>query len=172
MAVSTVRSKAPRYRLRFLRQEFNLPFGITTIGRGDDCHITLFDTSVSRRHARIIVDDRCAILEDLRSRNGCRVNGKRIRGPTMLWEGDRIRIGTQELVFGTASETSHVQRRNTGSLCYCASCRAAYAAEMKACPQCGSTQQGPSATSEEDDPIEPTEPTTDPRRRRSVPPPR
>jgi predicted component of type VI protein secretion system len=140
MSASTVRPEsAPRYRLRFLLQEFHLPFGITLIGRGEDCQITLFDASVSRQHARIIVDDRCAIIDDMRSRNGSRVNGRRINGPTTLREGDRIRIGTQELVFGIAYETSHVQKRNTGSICFCESCKSAYAQEMNACPHCGST---------------------------------
>ena len=169
MTVRTLRSDtAPKYRLRFLLQEFHLPFGITLIGRGDDCHITLFDPAVSRKHARIIVDDRCAIIDDLQSRNGCRVNGKRITGPTDLSEGDRIRIGTQELVFGVASETSHVQRRDTGSLCFCAACRTPYAIEMNACPQCGSTFRavnGP-VDGEEDDR------TTQPLKRRPSAPPR
>jgi FHA domain len=147
MTVNPLRSEiTQRYRLRFLLQEFNLPFGITLIGRGEDCHITLFDPSVSRQHARIIVDNRCALLEDLKSRNGCRVNGTRIQGPVELAEGDRIRIGTQELVFGAAYETSHVQKRDTGSLCICAGCHAAYAKEMDACPHCGSTSRGPSST--------------------------
>ena len=151
MSASTVRSEsAPRFRLRFLLQEFNLPFGITLIGRGDDCQITLFDASVSRQHARIIVDDRCAILDDLRSRNGSRVNGRRIHGPTTLREGDRIRIGTQELVLGVAYETSHVQKRNTGSICFCESCNAAYAQEMNGCPHCGSTATAARWGEEED----------------------
>jgi pSer/pThr/pTyr-binding forkhead associated (FHA) protein len=169
MTVRSLRSTAaPKYRLRFLLQEFHLPFGITLIGRGEDCHITLFDSSVSRQHARIIVDDRCAIIDDLKSRNGCRVNGKRITGPTELSEGDRIRIGTQELVFGTTSETSHVQRRDTGSLCFCAACRSAYPKEMNACPQCGSTLRGPSSLAEDDE----EDRTTQPLRRRSSRPPR
>jgi len=169
MTVRTLRSDAaPRYRLRFLLQEFHLPFGITLVGRGEDCHITLFDPSVSRQHARIIVDDRCVILDDLGSRNGCRVNGKRITGPTELVEGDRIRIGTQELVFGIASETSHVQRRDTGSLCFCAACRTAYAIEMNACPQCGSTLRGPASLGDYED----DDRTTQPLRRRSSRPPR
>jgi hypothetical protein len=168
MIVRSLRSTAaPKYRLRFLLQEFHLPFGITLIGRGEDCHVTLFDSSVSRRHARIIVDDRCAIIDDLKSRNGCRVNGKRIDGPTELCEGDRIRIGTQELVFGTTAETSHVQRRDTGSICFCAGCRTAYAHEMNACPQCGSTLRGPANLGELDDDFDRT---TQPLRRRSSPP--
>jgi predicted component of type VI protein secretion system len=170
MTVRSLRSTAaPKYRLRFLLQEFHLAFGITLIGRGEDCHITLFDSSVSRQHARIIVDDRCAIIDDLKSRNGSRVNGKRIDGPVELSEGDRIRIGTQELVFGTTSETSHVQRRDTGSLCFCAACRTAYAKEMNACPHCGSTLRGPASLSECDDEFDRT---TQPLRRRSSRPPR
>ena len=166
MTMRTLRSDvAPKYRLRFLLQEFNLPFGITIIGRADDCHITLFDPSVSRQHARIIVDDRCAIIEDLRSRNGCRVNGVKISGVVELSEGDRIRIGTQELVFGGAYESSHVQRRDTGSLCFCAACRTAYAKEMDACPHCGATARGPGSSAGVED-----EPMTGSRRRRSSPP--
>ncbi len=168
MALSTLRSESsPRYRLRFLLQEFNLPFGITIVGRGDDCQITLFDPSVSRQHARIIVDDRCAIIEDLKSRNGCRVNGKRIQGPTQLVEGDRIRIGTQELVFGVSLETSHVQRRSTGSLWLCSGCQTAYAKETEACPHCGSTSGGGPASSTDQE----EEATTHLRRRRPSSPP-
>jgi hypothetical protein len=149
-----------------LLQEFNLPFGITLIGRGDDCHVTLFDPSVSRQHARIIVDRRCAIIEDLHSRNGCRVNGVRIDRPIELAEGDRIRIGTQELVFGAVHESSHTQRRDTGSICYCAVCRTAYAKEMDVCPQCGSSVRGPSSAGDFGE-----EDATHSRRRRASSPP-
>jgi predicted component of type VI protein secretion system len=167
MAMSPVRSvEAPKFRLRFSLQEFNLQPGITTIGRGDDCHITLFDPSVSRQHARIVVDDRGAVLEDMQSRNGCRVNGTRILAPTVLAEGDRLRIGTQELVFGMTHETSHVQRRDTGSLCYCSACRTAYAKEMNACPHCGATSRGTTVPAELDEDAQ----THARRRRPSVPP--
>jgi pSer/pThr/pTyr-binding forkhead associated (FHA) protein len=139
MTVNAVRSADSRkYRLRFLLQEFNLPFGITIIGRADDCQVTLFDPSVSRHHARIIVDEQRAIIEDLGSLNGCRVNGARIVNSIDLVEGDRIRIGTQELVFGGACESSHVQRRDTGSIFHCGKCHTAYAQEMGSCPACGS----------------------------------
>jgi hypothetical protein len=170
MTIGTARSNtAPKHRLRFLLQEFNLPLGITLIGRAEDCQVTLLDPSVSRHHARIVVDDRCATIEDLQSRNGCRINGKKISGPTLLAEGDRIRIGTQELVFGSTTETSHVQRRVTGSICFCAACRTAYAKEMNVCPQCGATARGPaSATEPSDDGDDPR--TTQPNRWRSSPP--
>src|SRR5713101_1475037 len=84
---------ATRFRLRFLLQEFELPPGDTLIGRSNDCHITLFDPLISRKHARIQVLGNQAILEDLGSRNGCRVNGAPLRGRHPLSSGDRIRVG-------------------------------------------------------------------------------
>jgi predicted component of type VI protein secretion system len=147
-----------RYRLRFLLQEFDLPTGETLIGRGDDCHITIFDPAISRRHARIFVDDEHATFEDLGSRNGCRINGIPVKKAIRLEDGDRIRIGTQELVLSEVKATSAVIHRQTGSLCFCGSCRAAYAKEMDSCPHCGSTMRGPNPLSHgETDPDDDTE---------------
>ena len=132
---------ASRFRLRFLLQEFSLPPGETFIGRNNDCQITVFDPLISRRHARIrVVGDR-AILEDLGSRNGCRVNGALIRGSHVLAAGDRIRIGKHELVFSEVSAAAPVPReRQTGSLVICASCENVYSAEMGMCPSCWSRE--------------------------------
>jgi len=141
--MSTDRPEAARYRLRFLLQEFDLAFGDTLVGRGYDCHITIYDPSISRHHARIVVDNERAMMEDLGSRNGCRINGNPLKELTELADGDRIRIGTQELVFSEVREQSQVHHhRKTGSLCYCGACSAAYAQEMDACPHCGSTARG------------------------------
>jgi hypothetical protein len=161
-----------RYRLRFLLQEFDLPPGPTLIGRGDDCHITIFDPAISRRHARISVDDQHAVLEDLGSRNGCRVNGIPVKEAIELSDGDRIRIGTQELVLSEVRPaTSQVIHRQTGSLCFCGACRAAYAKEMDSCPHCGSTLRGPNPLGHGDtDPEEDTENLPQDRRYASGPP--
>ena len=70
-----------RYRLRFVLQELDLPQGGTIIGRSLDCHLTLEDPLVSRRHARIVVDEAGARIEDMGSRNGVRVNGAVIHEP-------------------------------------------------------------------------------------------
>src|SRR5262245_6068204 len=126
-----------RYRLRFLLQEFDLPPGDTLIGRGPDCRITLVDPLVSRHHTKVRIEGAKATIEDLGSRNGSRVNGRLIRGAHLLKDGDRIRIGTQELVF---SEVEAVQLANkqTGFLCHCASCHLPYPEESGSCPNCGS----------------------------------
>ncbi|MET0594770.1 MAG: FHA domain-containing protein [Polyangiaceae bacterium] len=132
---------APRFRLRFLLQEFGLPIGDTYIGRNNDCQITIFDPLISRRHARIRVFGDRAIIEDLGSRNGCRVNGLAVQGQQALSAGDRIRIGKHELVFSEVNTASPVSReRQTGSLVFCASCDTVYSGEMGMCPSCWSKE--------------------------------
>ena len=63
-----------------------------TLGRARSNSIVLDDMLVSRHHARISADDQGLIIEDLGSRNGTFVNGRRVQ-TTRLHEGDRIGIG-------------------------------------------------------------------------------
>lgn len=62
------------------------------LGRARSNSIVLDDMLVSRHHARISADDQGLIIEDLGSRNGTFVNGRRVQ-TTRLHEGDRIGIG-------------------------------------------------------------------------------
>ncbi len=130
-----------RYRLRFVLQELDLPQGGTIIGRSLDCHLTLEDPLVSRRHARIVVDEAGARIEDMGSRNGVRVNGAVIRDPVALRNGDRVRIGTQDFVFCCVDAGGRAHSRTTGQLRLCASCRLPYPRELLACPNCEATEQ-------------------------------
>jgi FHA domain len=130
-----------RYRLRFVLQELDLPQGGTIIGRSLDCHLTLEDPLVSRRHARIVVDDAGARIEDMGSRNGVRVNGAVIREPVALRNGDRVRIGTQDFVFCCVDAGGRAHSRTTGQLRLCANCRLPYPRELLACPNCEATEQ-------------------------------
>jgi hypothetical protein len=130
-----------RYRLRFVLQELDLPQGGTIIGRSLDCHLTLEDPLVSRRHARIVVDDSGARIEDMGSRNGVRVNGAAIREPVALRNGDRVRIGTQDFVFCCVDPAGKAHSRTTGQLRLCANCRLPYPRELLACPSCEATEQ-------------------------------
>ena len=130
-----------RYRLRFLLQEFDLPRGATLIGRSSDCHVTIEDPLVSRQHARIVIDGDDATLQDLGSRNGVKLNGAPIRGAAKLKDGDRLRVGTQELVFCRVEQAANVAAKTTGFLRHCAKCRLPYPQEVVACPNCGATEQ-------------------------------
>lgn len=128
-----------RYRLRFLLQEFDLPPGETILGRSPDCRVTIEDPLVSRQHARVVLRGDEAILEDLGSRNGVRVNGRPIKGSIALSDGDRIRIGTQELVFCRFSASNEQVSKRTGFLRHCGRCRTPYPEEMGTCPNCGAS---------------------------------
>lgn len=129
-----------RYRLRFLLQEFDLPRGATVLGRSSDCHVTIEDPLVSRHHARIVLDTERAVLYDLNSRNGVKLNGLMIKEAAELKDGDRLRIGTQELVFCRVESAPNASTKTTGFLRHCARCRMPYPQEVGACPNCGSTE--------------------------------
>lgn len=139
-----------RFRLRFLLQEIDLGPGVTTIGRSAACQITIDDPLVSREHARIRVEGPKVTLEDLGSRNGVSVNGKPTRETVELADGDRVRVGAQELVLcvigaANAATVEGSLKRTTGFMTHCAECGIPYPAESPACPACGS-----SARSQED----------------------
>ena len=130
-----------RYRLRFLLQEFDLPRGATVIGRSLDCNLTIEDPLVSRQHARIMIDEGGETGEDMGSRNGVRVNGVQIKGPTPLNDGDRVRIGTQDFVFCRVDPTGKGHSKTSGVLRLCSKCHLPYPRESVSCPNCESTEQ-------------------------------
>lgn len=72
--------------------------GTNVIGRAPDAAIQCDAVGVSRHHARIIVSNGEATLEDLGSKNGTFHQQKRITS-ARLSDGDEIRIGTVTLTF-------------------------------------------------------------------------
>jgi FHA domain len=70
-----------------------------TIGRAGDSTLRLADPTVSRAHARIRpLPGGGAAVEDAGSSYGTWVDGQRIRAPTPLRAGARLRVGDQELL--------------------------------------------------------------------------
>ena len=65
-------------RLRYLVHDLEVPPGEFVIGRSPDCQLSLDDPLVSRRHAILVVQADAVYVEDLASRNGVLVNGKRV----------------------------------------------------------------------------------------------
>jgi pSer/pThr/pTyr-binding forkhead associated (FHA) protein len=96
-------------RLRYLVHDLEVPPGEFVIGRSPDCQLSLDDPLVSRRHAILVVQPETVYIEDLGSRNGVLVNGKRIAGPVRVNDGDQIQVGSQvmTLVGVPGSETSN-----------------------------------------------------------------
>lgn len=88
-------------RLRYQGQNLEVPEGEFFVGRSSACQLALDDHLVSRKHARFVVTQASVTVEDLGSRNGVSVNGRRIPGPVELNEGDIILIGAQTLrIYG------------------------------------------------------------------------
>lgn len=67
--------------------------GEAIVGRGPQASVRIDDDSVSLQHARIIVGAAGVTLRDLGSELGTYVEGKRLKGPTVLRHGDRIVVG-------------------------------------------------------------------------------
>lgn len=70
------------------------------IGRGADCDVVLASGVVSRHHARVWPAGQQFGVEDLGSRNGTSINGRRIVSASELQDGDRLTLGDVDLEFG------------------------------------------------------------------------
>ena len=81
-----------------------IPLGQKTItfGRSPEATVQLADPNVSRNHAEIRPSGNGWLLVDLGSTNGTRVNGKAV-SVSPLQDGDRIGVGTTELVYRAGS---------------------------------------------------------------------
>lgn len=80
-------------------QEFILDSGENLLGRDPDARVYVDHPSVSRRHAQILIRPNHAILEDLNSRNGTFLEGRRIGTPTEIHHGAIIGLGPITLTF-------------------------------------------------------------------------
>lgn len=80
-------------------RQFPLAPGENIIGRDPDLPIALIAPTVSRRHARVVVSDDSATIEDFGSKNGTFVGGVPVRAPAPLAHGDVIHFGTLPAKF-------------------------------------------------------------------------
>lgn len=97
---------ASSYCLIWGSREIRLAEGETLLGRSRDLRGFIDSSSVSRRHARVVVSDGRATIEDLDSKNGTFVGERRISASTPLIDGDPVRLGTVRLVFRASAEGS------------------------------------------------------------------
>jgi DNA-binding winged helix-turn-helix (wHTH) protein len=85
--------------------EIQLAPGENLIGREAAAAVWIDDALVSRHHARIVVGEEGASLEDLDSKNGTRLAGKRIEGVVPLCDRDQIEVGPATIVFRLYRQT-------------------------------------------------------------------
>ena len=123
-AVELPESPAPvagpawRCWLTWQDKRFPLEDGAHVVGRDPRCDVWIDASGVSRRHARIVIEGERAVIEDLASRNGTFVRGRRITTLLALADGDQLELGSAALTFRTwsddrAPETERLRRSRT-----------------------------------------------------------
>ncbi len=109
---------APACFLIVGEQRVRLPAGETVVGRAALVFAGLEAASVSRAHARIMVADGRATIEDLASKNGTYVAGARVTTTTPVRDGDEIRFGHARVTFRVAEDAGATETiLNSGALC-------------------------------------------------------
>jgi DNA-binding winged helix-turn-helix (wHTH) protein len=96
---------------------FRLTDGENIVGRDPESAVWLDSDSVSRVHARIVVDtaERRLWLEDLGSKNGTRLRGGRVRERVELTDGDDVTFGAVRVKVrswnsAAAAETKRISK--------------------------------------------------------------
>ena len=73
--------------------DYLLEKDVVSIGRMEGNDLVLTDNLVSKKHARLLCSDGLFEIEDLGSRNGVYINGRKITGKSSLHPGDLIQLG-------------------------------------------------------------------------------
>lgn len=79
-------------------KSFPLQKGVTVIGRRRDCDLRIPLVSVSKKHCRLHYGEGAFKIQDLGSRNGTVLNGKRIE-EAEIKPGDSIKVGSLAFVL-------------------------------------------------------------------------
>jgi predicted component of type VI protein secretion system len=91
--------------LAWTGREAALREGPNVIGRAEDAAVRIDADTVSRHHARIHVQGKKALLEDLGSKNGTFLGGRLVEGTEPMTSGTEIRFGSFPVVFRLASRS-------------------------------------------------------------------
>jgi DNA-binding winged helix-turn-helix (wHTH) protein len=94
-------------------QRINLALGELVLGRHGGRLGDVPDPSVSRHHARLEISATGCEVEDLASKNGTYVNGRRIEGRAPLADGDELRLGHVAFVLRRLDPEAETETRTT-----------------------------------------------------------
>lgn len=101
-------ARNPRGSCRILWDSRTIPLseGANVIGRDPQAAVWVDSSTVSRRHAIILVAPTGATLEDLGSKNGTFLRGRRVASPTPLADGDELAVGSARMTFHSSVAAS------------------------------------------------------------------
>ena len=91
--------EGPRCWLEWGKRRIPLSPGENVVGRDPDVEVRLDASTVSRRHARLVVTAESTVLEDFGSKNGTFRGDERVTSPVALADGDAIHIGSLLVTF-------------------------------------------------------------------------
>ena len=91
--------KPPCFHVVTGDRSVRLENGENLIGRIPWATVSIDSLQVSRRHARIVIDGSTVQLEDLGSKNGTYLNGRPLKDPAYIADGDRITLGSHVVVL-------------------------------------------------------------------------
>ena len=93
------RSPSPQCWFVWGDQRFVCDIGEHIIGRDEFADVRLDSPTISRRHARLMVETGRVHIDDLGSKNGTFRGQQRVTSPVALSDGDLVRVGTIALTF-------------------------------------------------------------------------
>ncbi len=93
-----------RLYIEYLGDSIELPLGETLVGREVGCALRFNDPSVSRRHLRFVHRAGEMFVEDIGSSNGTLFNGRTLRGPQRITDGDVIVVGSRSLTVRVSDD--------------------------------------------------------------------
>ena len=96
-----VSQSSPSCWLEWGTRRIPLVDGENVVGRDPDVEVRLDASTVSRRHARLVVTEATTILEDFGSKNGTFRGDDRVTSPVTLVDGDAVRIGSVLVTYRT-----------------------------------------------------------------------
>jgi len=91
---------------------FRIDKNLISLGRSSAADIVIDDKKASRNHARIIAAGGVYKIEDLGSRNGIFVNGKKISQKQKVGIGDSIKIGNTQITISSDSLKKETEKNN------------------------------------------------------------
>ncbi|MBQ8227574.1 MAG: FHA domain-containing protein [Clostridia bacterium] len=102
--ISLLKIKAPKVKPALFidtvnSDEYPVTHWETSIGRSNSCDISLGFETVSRFHAVLTKQKKGWVITDTLSKTGTYVNGKKIKEPTVIKNGDVLIFGGVSLLF-------------------------------------------------------------------------
>jgi DNA-binding winged helix-turn-helix (wHTH) protein len=110
---AAIRGGTTSFLLKWAEGRAVIREGTHVLGRDPDGDIFLNHPGISRRHARITVKGDQAVLEDLSSKNGTFVGGRRIDRATVLADSDVVTVGSVDLTFAAVKISNSTETQQT-----------------------------------------------------------